>query len=351
MPIKTNKNKGSSARVYKHKPKGVSAKSFERIYWPYLPLTLIISLMLVFGGQSGTLSSALRNPTGNVLAYATSMSVGGLLGSTNDQRAANGVATLSLNSKLNAAAQAKANDMAARNYWSHNTPEGDPPWVFIEAQGYAYQKLGENLAAGFSSESATVGGWMASAPHKANLLDPAFSDVGFGFANNENYTSAGGGPMTIVVAHYGKPTVLAAAPATPAPVTQATPSKSSQSNQPAAEPAETPQEPKPAEVATPSALDQPYNSEGLSPGAGYAKTSSNIQTLLGDLPMASMATTLAIAGSFAALGLWVSRHALAVRRAVVMGENFAIRHPLVDVGLVAIAALLYLFSRTAGLIQ
>ncbi|OGL24362.1 hypothetical protein A2884_01835 [Candidatus Saccharibacteria bacterium RIFCSPHIGHO2_01_FULL_48_12] len=67
--------------------------------------------------------------------------------------------------------------------------------------------------------------------------------------------------------------------------------------------------------------------------------------------MASMATTLAIAGSFAALGLWVSRHALAVRRAVVMGENFAIRHPLVDVGLVAIAALLYLFSRTAGLIQ
>src|SRR3990167_1771050 len=261
MTAKTKKTKTTHARVYKHKPRGVSARSFERAFWPYLPLTLLIGLLLMFSSQSGALSAALRNPRGNVLAYATSMSVNGLLSSTNTQRSANGVVSLSLNSKLNASAQAKANDMAARNYWSHNTPEGNPPWVFIEAQGYSYQKLGENLAAGFSSEDATVGGWMASAPHKANLLDPAFSEVGFGFADNENYTSAGGGPMTFVVPHHGKPTVLASA--SPPPAASTKPKSSApatpQPEAPPPAPAPAPEEPK----GEPNALLTPYNSEGL----------------------------------------------------------------------------------------
>ena len=349
MTAKTKKTKTTHARVYKHKPRGVSARSFERAFWPYLPLTLLIGLLLMFSSQSGALSAALRNPRGNVLAYATSMSVNGLLSSTNTQRSANGVVSLSLNSKLNASAQAKANDMAARNYWSHNTPEGNPPWVFIEAQGYSYQKLGENLAAGFSSEDATVGGWMASAPHKANLLDAAFAEVGFGFANNENYTSAGGGPMTIVVAHYGKPTVLASASPPPAASTKP------KSSTPASPPAETPPpEPAPAPETPqeePNALLAPYNSDGLSPGTELAARTSRIQALLGSLPAANMATSFAVFGAIAALGLWASRHALAFRRAVVMGENFAVRHPLVDVSLITIAALFYLLTRTAGLIQ
>jgi hypothetical protein len=349
MTAKTKRAKTAPNRAYKHKPRGVNTRSFERVYWPYLPLVLVIGLLLMFSGQSGALNAALRNPKGDVLAYATSMSVNGLLSSTNTQRTSNGVATLALNSKLNAAAQAKANDMAARNYWSHNTPEGNPPWVFIEAQGYAYQKLGENLAAGFSSEDSTVGGWMASAPHKANLLDPAFTEVGFGFANNENYTSAGGGPMTIVVAHYGKPKVLASASPPPAASSQP---KSSVPASPPPEapppaPAPAPQEPK----EEPNALLAPYNSEGLTPGTELAARTSRIQALFGSLPAANITTSLAAMGAVAALGLWASRHALAVRRAVVMGESFAIRHPLVDVSLITIAALFYLLTRTAGLIQ
>ena len=349
MTAKTKRARATHSRVYKHKPRGVSARNFERAFWPYLPLVLLIGLLLMFSGQSGALSAALRDPSGNVLAYATSMSVNGLLSSTNTQRSANGAASLSLNSKLNAAAQAKANDMAARNYWSHNTPEGNPPWVFIEAQGYSYQKLGENLAAGFSSEDSTVAGWMASAPHKANLLDPAFSEVGFGFANNENYTSAGGGPMTIVVAHYGKPTVLASA--SPPPAASAKPKSSTPTSPPPEAPppapAPAPEEPK----EEPNALLAPYNSDGLTPGTELAARTSRIQALFGSLPAASMATTFAVIGTFAALGLWASRHALGVRRAVVMGESFAIRHPLVDVSLITIAALFYLLTRTAGLIQ
>src|SRR3990167_8611603 len=147
MTAKTKIRSRKLAGHHRHKPRNVSAKAFERVYWPYLPLALIVSILLVLGGQSGALSSAIHSPTGKVLAYANSMSVSGLFSSTNTQRSSNGVAGLSLNSKLNASAQAKANDMASKNYWSHNTPDGDPPWVFVTAQGYAYQKLGENLAA------------------------------------------------------------------------------------------------------------------------------------------------------------------------------------------------------------
>jgi len=38
--------------------------------------------------------------------------------------------------RLDSAAQAKANDMAARSYWSHNTPDGQTPWTFMTAAGY-----------------------------------------------------------------------------------------------------------------------------------------------------------------------------------------------------------------------
>ena len=100
--------------------------------------------MLCFGFQGGALQAAIKHPSGKVLDYAASMSTSGLLSSTNSTRSSSGISALSLNAKLNAAAQAKANDMASRNYWSHNTPEGNPPWVFVNAQGYSYQKLGEN---------------------------------------------------------------------------------------------------------------------------------------------------------------------------------------------------------------
>src|SRR5581483_1227167 len=191
-------SKGSGHR-HPHKPKGVSHKAFKKVYWPYIPVVLIITTLLSLSTQAGAFSVLKHFNSGRVLSYATSMSVNGLLGDTNSARAQNGVAPLSLNDQLDAAAQAKANDMATRNYWSHNTPDGNPPWVFVTAQGYSYQKLGENLATGFSDEQSTIDGWMASPPHRENLLDSAFNEVGFGFANIADYTAAGGGPMTIIV--------------------------------------------------------------------------------------------------------------------------------------------------------
>ncbi|MBI4033574.1 CAP domain-containing protein [Candidatus Saccharibacteria bacterium] len=348
--IKTASRK--TGHRHPQKPKGVSHKAFRRVYWPYIPVVLIIGVLLALSSQAGALSAIIHQQGGRVLAYATSMSSSGLLNSTNSARADNGAAALKINNKLAAAAQAKANDMAARNYWSHNTPEGNPPWTFVTTQGYSYQKLGENLAAGFSDEQSTVNGWMGSPPHRENLLDSAFSDVGFGWANNPNYTSAGGGPMTIVVAFYGKPQVLAAqtntapAPPAPAPAKAVTPAPApAGSTKPA-----TPAPAVPAEPETKPATPPPNTESDINP-VELAGASSRAQLALANLPIAQFATSLAVLGSFAAIGLWASRHALAVRRAVAFGETFAIRHPLLDIGLLVIAALSFLLSQTAGFIQ
>src|SRR6185437_15166639 len=128
-----------------------------------------------------------------------------------------------------------------------------PPWIWVTAQGYSYQALAQNLAAGFSDEQSTINGWMASPPHKENLLNPIYSDVGFGYANNPDYTSAGGGPMTIVVAFYGKPQVLAAATSQAAP-----PAASTTPSQP---PAATPT---PAPAPTPTLEPQPASAQSNS---------------------------------------------------------------------------------------
>jgi len=348
---------------HKHKPKGISHRAFERVYWPYLPIVAVIGALLAFGGPAGALaSSALRHPSGSVLAYSTSMSISGLLADTNAARAANGVAALSLNGQLDAAAQAKANDMASRNYWSHNTPEGSPPWIFDTAQGYAYQKLGENLAAGFSDEQAAINGWMASPPHRENLLDPVFVDVGFGFANNPDYTSAGGGPMTIIVAHYGKPAGIS----TPAPVPVASASNPpAASPPPAATPTASASSPPAASspTAAPASQDssdtqiknrspaKPATTETPTTGVTLSLRTSRAQVAFAKLPVSSFASGLAIFAIFAAGILWISRHAFVLRRALLAGEHFAVTHPLIDVGLITIAALSFLMTQTAGFIQ
>src|SRR5665213_666214 len=138
------KIKTRNSDSHKTKPQGVHKHAFDKVYWPYIPIVLIIGVLLSIGIQSGSLAAYAKHPGGRVLAYANSMTIGSLLADTNASRGANGVAALSLNNKLDTAAQANADDMAARDYWSHYTPDGNPPWVWVANQGYSYQALGQN---------------------------------------------------------------------------------------------------------------------------------------------------------------------------------------------------------------
>ncbi len=358
---------------FKHKPRGVSDREFARVYWPYIPLVLLAATLLSFGAQTGAISAAIQKHGSKVLAYATSMSASGLLKDTNAARADNGVGGLKLNSKLNAAAQAQANDMANRNYWSHNTPEGDPPWVWVTNEGYAYQKLGQNLAAGFDSEQATINGWLASPPHRENLLDSSFTDVGFGYANNADYTSAGGGPMTIVVAFYGKPaaattpvhhsstpaasTTPTDSPSTPAHHTVPSTSSKAKAGSSAAQKSDHASSSSPSTVPTPNTVaakpqaSQPTTTDSAKGGVTLSYRTSNAQLAFAHLPEASYATGFAAFAGLAAMGLWITRHLLGVRRVFAYGETFVIKHPLLDICLLTIGAAAFLLHQTAGFIM
>lgn len=269
-----------------------------------------------------------------VLSYATEMSIDQLLAATNEQRVANGAAPLKLNQKLSTAAQSKVQDMVSRNYWAHNTPDGQEPWVFFDAVGYKYFKAGENLAYGFSTSNATVVGWMNSPSHRENLLDSAFTEVGFGFANGENYN--GSGPETIVAAEYGRPQVLAQAnTATPAPTV---PTPTPTASQPTSSPAKPITSPKPIVANTDTQATAQVASVPVS-RIGSVITGNTWIVFVTGLLTGLAAATLLI------------KHALAVRHLWGNTERFFLRHPVLDAFLVAMILIGTFMLQTSAYIR
>ncbi len=114
-----------------------------------------------------------------VLGITANISADELLQLTNQKRSEAGQAPLVLNQELSQAAYKKGQDMLAKNYWAHNSPEGLTPWVFIKSAGYDYLYAGENLAKGFITASDTVTAWMNSSGHRDNMLSPNYKDIGF----------------------------------------------------------------------------------------------------------------------------------------------------------------------------
>lgn len=173
--------------------------------------------------------------------YATNITPGGLLSGTNQERAQAGVGSLTLNSRLTAAARARANDMVTRDYWSHRSPEGWSASHYIVNAGYLATVAGENLAFGQETSSELISQWMSSSTHKAVMLNGSFTEVGFATANSSNYQ--GTGPQTVIVGMYAEPKHKPAPrPAAPAPVTPTKPPVQPEPAQPA------PADPKPTVV-------------------------------------------------------------------------------------------------------
>lgn len=82
------------------------------------------------------------------------------------------------NDLLAQAAAGHAQDMARLNFFSHTSPEGGTLTDRVNATGYAWQRLGENLAAGHTSVAAVVDAWLASPDHCANMMNPLFTEMG-----------------------------------------------------------------------------------------------------------------------------------------------------------------------------
>lgn len=131
----------------------------------------------------------LYGPTGALWASGTSLKPRDavVVSMVNQERAKVGCAPLAVDSRLNTAARLHSEDMARRNYFSHNSPEGGTPSTRASAQGYT-TGVGENIAAGYLTPEAVMSGWMTSAGHRDNILNCRYKTIGMG--------SADGGPSS-----------------------------------------------------------------------------------------------------------------------------------------------------------
>jgi uncharacterized protein YkwD len=88
---------------------------------------------------------------------------------------------LTLNALLGRAAQAHADDMLRFDYFEHTGRDGSTPAQRVAATGYSYRVVGENLAFGPETPAEAVQGWLASAGHCQNIMDPRFAELGVAF--------------------------------------------------------------------------------------------------------------------------------------------------------------------------
>ena len=87
---------------------------------------------------------------------------------------------LSQSQPLHQAAAMKGHGVVSCRQISH-TPCGSDVAASVRRSGYEHARFGENLYVGtLGSASArdVVAAWLRSPPHRANILDPAFRDVG-----------------------------------------------------------------------------------------------------------------------------------------------------------------------------
>lgn len=133
--------------------------------------------------------------------FTSVLSTGNIASLTNDSRKVVGLPELEVNTKLQAAAQKKAEDMMKSQYFSHVSPAGKTAWDFMNENNYQYLFAGENLAINFKSAEDVTAGWLASISHKENILNEKYTQIGIGVTTGKFL----GADSTIVVQIFGKP--------------------------------------------------------------------------------------------------------------------------------------------------
>lgn len=84
--------------------------------------------------------------------------------------------------RLDTAAKAYAQEMAASGRFDHVGANGSSAADRVARSGYRYRLVGENLAAGPATVTETLQGWLDSPPHCENLMDGRYTQMGIGYA-------------------------------------------------------------------------------------------------------------------------------------------------------------------------
>lgn len=102
-----------------------------------------------------------------------------MLDSVNALRRAAGVATLTQNARLNAAAATHSRDMSLQNRPWHFGSDGSSPIDRLARVGYPGRLVGETISETYETELETLSAWMAKPETRRVILDADATDFGF----------------------------------------------------------------------------------------------------------------------------------------------------------------------------
>lgn len=166
--------------------------------------------VLAHRGTSGAVSAVLRltsqsdpdpvpdpTPTPNPTPDPISDQLAEVLDLVNQARASSracgettfpAASSLVRESRLDQAAQKYAQRMATEDFFAHVSPDGTTLVTRVEAEGYGWSRLGENIAAGYSNAEDVMTGWLTSPGHCRNIMGE-YSELGLGVARQPGTSS------------------------------------------------------------------------------------------------------------------------------------------------------------------
>jgi uncharacterized protein YkwD len=97
------------------------------------------------------------------------------------------VGPLTMDPSLQCAARVHSKDMADRDFFDHDNPDGDGPSERMEEAGYDGRGWGENIAAGRSTAEDTMEQWMNSPGHCVNIMGENYTLIGVGYYAGGEY--------------------------------------------------------------------------------------------------------------------------------------------------------------------
>lgn len=139
------------------------------------------------GTSSNSQTDNIQQGNASAIAGSVDAKERAVLSLVNKERKKQGLNELKLSTKLTDIAEMKSKDMADKNYFSHTSPTYGSPFEMLQHFGVSYRSAGENIAAGQRSAEEVMTSWMNSSGHRANIMNPSFTEIGIGYYAGGSY--------------------------------------------------------------------------------------------------------------------------------------------------------------------
>jgi uncharacterized protein YkwD len=181
--------------------------------WTAAAVGAVLSIVLVSPAGARNDRFVTRATATKDAAASVSALEAQVLADVNAVRRQRGLRPLRFSPALARAADAHSRDMARRGYFSHTSPDGAAFWQrvqrFYPSAGFRAWAVGENLvwASPDLNSASALSMWMGSPPHRANLVNRQWREIGLSAIHAPAAPGVfGGHAVTIVTANFGSRT-------------------------------------------------------------------------------------------------------------------------------------------------